>query len=291
MVSGAVRALQQVLAGTKNFIAGNRDVRISALHGHAGKSRAAADRFERLDPRLADGIRSPDFRRADDGPTGEYPLPGRVDVPRFETTGLGDEVDRLAGLSPTLQELLRELKQDGWTIGYGDVGGGAHTKRSDVRITVHSADRDDPEKGLGALAHEAGHAYRGAYEPQAVAYSGQGRTSWVRESAFEHLRDEGEAALMETQILREIAAAGGPRLRTSGEFGELYENHYDRYRRGELTRDGARDANARGFMKEYRSGSGESGTPETYLAHYESIYHNIFDADEALQIARMMYGE
>lgn len=291
MVSGAVRALRQALAGTRKFTVGNRDIRVSVIRGHAGGSRAAADRFAHLDPRLADGIRSPDSRAADDGPTGEYPLPGRADMPRFEPTGLGDEVDRLAALSPTLQELLRDLKREGWAIGYGDVGGGAHTKRSDVRITVHSGDRDDPEKVLGALAHEAGHAYGRAYEPQAVAYSGQGRTRWVRASAFEHLRDEGEAALVETQILREIAAAGGPRLRPSGRFGAEYEDHYARYRSGELTRTQARDENAHYFMKEYRSGSADSGTPETYLAHYESIYHRVFDEDEALQAARMMYGE
>ncbi|WP_063128049.1 hypothetical protein [Nocardia fusca] len=291
MVSGAARALQQVLAATKRFIVGNRDVRVSALLGHAGKSRAAADRFEGLDPRLADGIRSPDSRGTDDGPTGEYPLPNRADVPRFETTGLGDEVDRLAALSPTLQRFLGELKQDGWTIGYRDVGGGAHTRRSDARITVHSGDRDDPAKVLGALAHEVGHSYRSAYEPQPVRYDGQGRTRWVRASAFEHLRDEGEAALVETQILREIAAAGGPKLRTSGRFGDRYEDHYDRYLRGELTREDARDENAHCYMKEYRSGSEESGTPETYLAHYEAIYHSDFDNDEAMQGARLIYGE
>ncbi|MGW5385627.1 hypothetical protein [Nocardia sp. NPDC003963] len=291
MAGGVARALQQVLVGTKNFIAGNGDVRISALRGHAGKSRAAADWFEGLDPRLADGIRSPDPHGGGDGPTGEYPLPRRVDPPRFERTGLGHEVDRLASLSPTFQRLLRETKADGWTVAYGDIGGGAHTTRSNRRITVDSGIRDQPEKVLGALAHEIGHAYGSAYQPQSVPYRGQGRTRWVRSSAFEHLRDEGEAALVETQILREIAAAGGPRLRPSGRFGAEYERNYDQYRRGESTREEARDENAHHYMREFRSGSDESGTPETYLAHYEDIYRDIFDNDETLQIARMMYPE
>ncbi|MGA6208264.1 hypothetical protein ACPESR_26265 [Nocardia testacea] len=291
MVSGAARAMQQAFAQTKKLVVGIRDIRRSVLQGHAGKSRTAVDHFEGLDPRLAAGIRSPDSRGMDDLPTGEYPLPARVDVPEYEMTGLGDEVDRLAALSPTLQRYLRQLKQDGWVIGYRDVGGGAHTTRGDMRITVHSGSRDAPEKVLGSLAHEVGHANRSAYEPRPVRYDGQGRTRWVRASAFEHLRDEGEAALVETQILREIAAAGGPKLRTSGRFGDRYEEHYDRYLRKELTREDARDENAHYYMREYRSGSEESGTPETYLAHYESIYHDLYDNDEAILYGRQKYGE
>lgn len=291
MVSAAARALQKVLAGTKNFIVGNRDVRVSALRGHAGIPREAADRLENLDRRLSDGIRSPDSRGADDGPTGDHQLPQRPDVPRYEASGLGRDVDELAAHSPTLQRLLRELKQDGWTIGYSDVGGGAYTKRSEAKVSVDSGARDDPEEVLRSLAHEAGHAYRSAYRPQEIPYHGQGRTRWVRSSAFERLRDEGEAALVETQILGEIAAAGGPRLRPTGRFAAEYESHHSRYQRGELTRDEARDENAHFYMREYRSGSGESGTPETYLAHYEAIYNDDFDNDEVLQAARMMYPE
>lgn len=291
MVSGAARAMQQAFVQTKKLVVGIRDIRVSVLQGHAGKSRTAVDRFEGLDPRLAAGIRSPDSRGMDDLPTGEYPLPARADMPEYEITGLGDEVDRLAALSPTLQRYLRELKQDGWVIGYRDVGGGAHTTRGDKRITVHSGSRGDPEKVLGSLAHEAGHANRSAYEPRPVRYDGQGRTRWVRASAFEHLRDEGEAALVETRILREIDAAAGPKLRTSGQFGDRYEEHYDQYLRKELTWEDARDENAHYYMREYRSGSEESGTPETYLAHYESIYHDLYDNDEAILYGRQKYGE
>ncbi len=291
MVSGAVRAFHRVLAGTREFIVGNRAVRVSALQGHAEKARAAADRHERADRRLAAGIRSPESPPGKGDATAENPLPQRPDKARPETTGLGAEVDRLAGLSPTLQQLLRGLKRSGWTIAFRDIGGGAYVKHSDTTITVDSGTRDDPEELLRVLAHEAGHAYPSAYKPQEIPYHGQGRTRWVRSSAFEYLRDEGEAALVEGRVLREVAEAGGPRLRPTGQFGAEYEKHYAQYRRGEMTRDEARDENAHYYMREYRSGRGENGTPETYLAHYEAIFHRVFDNDPGMRDARMMFPE
>jgi hypothetical protein len=180
-------------------------------------------------------------------------------------------LDEFAARSPTLSACLREILDDGWTIRYDpDVGGGAYSNRQRREILIDP--NSDPEQAVVSVAHEIGHARRAAYRPRPILYEGQPREVWVRESVFEHLKDEGDAALTEAQILREINNAGGPELRVSGKYGPQYEEIYDRYARGELTRDEARHEAARWYSAELRSG----GSAETYRDHYEAVCEREF---------------
>ncbi|WP_433711946.1 hypothetical protein ACQP2U_37880 [Nocardia sp. CA-084685] len=272
MTNSVARILRDALHATRSAMSNGAKAIERGYRHKAGELREASERFVSGDLRGAAEIRSPKFSHPDNEATGPIPRIPHPSEATPERTGLGSQVEELTTLSPTLSADVREILSDGWTIRYDDIGGGAYSNRQRREIVFDNRMRDgDPGPVVRALAHEVGHARRAAYRPRPVRYEGQSREMWVRESVFEHLRDEGEAALVEAQVAREIAEAGGPRLRVSGRYGAQYEDIYERHMRGELTRDEARQQCARWYADESRSGGGQN-----YRSYYEEIYNKDF---------------
>lgn len=258
-----LRRLQRSLTDAAGYGAANISGRYRAT---AGVLRKGSDSFACGDLDAAMETRAAGHIPTDDDPTGPIPRICSSPERRSVLSELGAQVDELAALSPTLCAGIDEIHGDGWKVKYDDtIGGGAYSDRQRKEILVFPD--SDPEKVLVALAHEIGHSRQAAYRPSPIRYEGQPRDAWIRQSVFEHLRDEGEAALTEAEILYDISRSGGPPLRVSGRFGLEYEKIGEQFMRGEMTRDEARDEIARWFGGESRSGSGR-----TYQEHYEEVY-------------------
>jgi hypothetical protein len=130
--------------------------------------------------------------------------PSAVD-PDPVVTGLGDEVDRHASQSPTLQKHLAELKKDGWTFQYGKSGVGAVDHENKV-VYVDPSLQSSPGKAAAVLAHEVGHARNPA---ASVSMEGKTREQYIEERINAELASEGAAALETVQYANEARAAGG----------------------------------------------------------------------------------
>jgi type VI secretion system secreted protein VgrG len=120
-------------------------------------------------------------------------------APAAVKSGLGDDVDKLAANSPTLQKQLAELQKDGWKIQYGPAGGGSTANRDTKTITIDGNQKGDASASVQSLAHEAGHA---KYPYVADESS---RDKYVKGA----LADEGAATLNNIKVQREIKDATG----------------------------------------------------------------------------------
>lgn len=175
-------------------------------------------------------------------------------------TGFGAEVDAIAAKSPSLQQKLNRLQNDGWQIQFGPAGGGSTCSRPDKVIKIDGAKMGDPVAIAQTLAHEAGHA---TYTPR---HDFTSKNAYVRSA----LADEGAATLSNIQARREILANGGADIGIAGNKAnaEAYNAAYDQF-----LRDGdenkARDTIGTIF------GRGER-TSNTGLA-YEDYYGGWYD--------------
>jgi type VI secretion system secreted protein VgrG len=146
------------------------------------------------------------------------PRPSKV-----ATTGLGEVVDRFAGLSPSLQKDLQTLLKKGWKLTYGPKGEGSHASRDSKppTIVVDSAEKGNPVAIMQTISHEAGHAM---YVPK-DDFSSKG--AFVKGA----LADEGAATLNNVKVQRELKSGGGADVGIAGNPANhpVYNAAYDQF--------------------------------------------------------------
>ena len=190
------------------------------------------------------------------------------------TTGLGADVDLMAGMSPALAQRIRDLQAQGWTIRYSRPGDppGTYCDRTTNTIVIDPNANSTTESRVQSLAHEAGHA---GYTPGAyVPPSGLTRQEYVDRNTANSLADEGEATLFNAQARREIMNNGGPDVGIAGAQSQQYSNTYDQYAAGNLTRDQARSQIGQIFS----NGETPSTNPNVnYGQYYGQPYGDFWD--------------
>ncbi len=190
------------------------------------------------------------------------------------TTGLGADVDLLAGMSPALTQRIRELQAQGWNIRYSRPGDppGTFCDRTTRSIVIDPVANSTPESRVQALAHEAGHA--GYTEPPYVPPTGLTRQEYIDRNTARNLGDEGEATLFNAQARREIMNNGGPDVGIAGAQSQQYSNVYDQYANGTLTRDQARTQIGQVFAN---GETPSTSTGQNYGQYYGSTYSQFWD--------------
>jgi len=183
------------------------------------------------------------------------------------------QVSAIAGQSPTLNNQLQQLQQDGWTIVKGPAGGGSFTDRQNKQIVI--ADGDTPAVTTAGLAHEIGHAEAGEppYHPPAA---GMTRDDFVEQNVTEQLRNEGEAQLNAAIARDEIKAAGGPDTGIPGTQTNSYQALYDQYKAGLATRQQTVD-----LMADVMANESTSTTNQNYRDYYGQSYKDYWDQHAA----------
>ncbi|MGW1738384.1 hypothetical protein ACWCPQ_06185 [Nocardia sp. NPDC001965] len=187
-------------------------------------------------------------------------------------------MDLLLGMAGRLTERTFQVMRQGWSIRYGERGGGSFTDSVSREIVIDRDLESDAGEALFCLAHEVGHAD----DPDAglvLPYrDGESREEWVRRSVHEDLRREGEATLVEIEAVRDLQAVGYRTQRVPpSERDATYEAIYDSYRRGYLSRDEAKDEIAAVFRDETMSTT-KRNYEETCLAAYARVW----DADHRI---------
>lgn len=186
-------------------------------------------------------------------------------------TGLGKDVDAVAGLSPTLQNNVQKLQADRWDIKYGAPGKGSFCDRDKKEIVIDSNLKGNPALVTQILAHESGHAL---YQPDPyIPPTGLTRQEYIDKNTARDLADEGEATLMNCQVRAEITARNGPDIGVAGAQVTQYPQIYAKYPKAE-DRDKAR----REIGTLFGSGERPSTAPAlTYGQYYGKTYGDFFD--------------
>lgn len=179
-------------------------------------------------------------------------------------SGLGQNVDDIAGKSPTLQKDMQELKEAGWTTQYGPNGQGSHADRDKKVITIDGNLKNDPAQATQVLAHEVGHA-KYDYKPD---YSS--KQSYLRGA----MADEGAATMKNIEVRREILANNGPDIKIAGNSANhpAYNAAYDQY-----VKDGNAAAARDKIGAAFGNGERVSGaTNPTYNEYFGGWYDKAF---------------
>jgi uncharacterized Zn-binding protein involved in type VI secretion len=196
-----------------------------------------------------------------------HAVPGTAPV----STGLGNDVDTLANQSPTLQNNIRALQQNGWTIQYGPAGGGSYTSRDTKTIVVDQNEQGNATAVAQTLAHESGHAM---YTPDPyVPPNGLTRDQYIQQNTNHDLKDEGEATMTNVQVRNEILGNGGPDIGVAGAQSDQYQQ-IAAQNAGPGQRDTARQAIGDAFA----DGEHPSTSPgQTYRQYYGQTYADYWD--------------
>jgi uncharacterized Zn-binding protein involved in type VI secretion len=189
------------------------------------------------------------------------------------TTGLGADIDKLIAKSDTLTSNLQVLLSQGWTISYGTAGGGTFADRSTKSIVVDPNDSGNAATVVQGIAHESGHAL---YTPDPyVDFGTLTKDEYVNQNLNRHLKDEGEATLMNTQVLNEINGNGGPDIGIAGtkpdEYAEIAGKDHDYANRD----------NARQEIGDVFADNETTSTPPnpTYRDYYSKTYIDHWDTN------------
>lgn len=200
----------------------------------------------------------------------------------FPTVLLGEGLSAIAAVvspavmaiiiqSPTLVANLINLTNAGWTVQAGTAGGGTFANRTDHTITIDPNEINNPTQCTQSLAHESGHALY-TLDPE-VPMDGLSRDEYVQQNIARHLRDEGEATLMNAEVREEIQHTSGTDIGIAGTHTDEYQGAYDRYRESG-DRNAARDEIGNIF------GHGEhpsNSTTQDYSDYYGSGYGTAYD--------------
>ncbi|GAA0307327.1 PAAR domain-containing protein [Psychrobacter aestuarii] len=119
-------------------------------------------------------------------------------IDRYAITNLGEDIDKIAAHSPTLQEHIRELQEDGWDIQYGPDAEGTYVSYDEKRIIVSEYYKNSPTKAMHAFTHEVGHA----------TYPGEIDISSKEAYVNSKLTGEGGAVNYSTMIRQEVLENG-----------------------------------------------------------------------------------
>ncbi|SFD81051.1 DUF4150 domain-containing protein [Paracidovorax konjaci] len=175
------------------------------------------------------------------------------------STGLGKGMDDLVAKSPTLQQDLEKLQQDGWKIEYGKEGGGSFANQGTKTITLDGNLKNDPTAATRVLSHEVGHAtysYQADFSSRSAYVNGQ-------------LADEGAAAMKNIEVQREIIKNGGPDIGIAGNSANhgAYNGAFDQY-----VKDGNAAAARDSMGKVFGQGEITSTTKQPYADYYGDWY-------------------
>jgi hypothetical protein len=168
----------------------------------------------------------------------DQPEPQRPPAPPIKT-GLGAEVDEIVNKSPHLKQLWADAQRNGWKIQLTS-DGKSHADKESGTIFINLNDVKTKGDGRDAaiaslLSHEMGHAGT----PFPPDMRGRDREDYVQKNTEQALRHEGEAALANLIARDEIKSNGGPDIGVRGGLDEFYDDVYNRFKSGELTREQA----------------------------------------------------
>jgi type VI secretion system secreted protein VgrG len=174
-------------------------------------------------------------------------------------TGLGNDVDKLAAKSPSMQKDLKALDEKKWDIKYGDPGKGSKIDREKGIIYIDGNLKDDPKGATQALSHEIGHAnyqLNSDYSSKSTYLNGT-------------LSDEGAATMNNIKVQREIVANGGPDIGIAGNPANqpAYNAAYDQY-----LKDGDTAKAQQTIGNIFGQGEKTSTTGQTYSDYYGGWY-------------------
>ncbi len=178
-------------------------------------------------------------------------------------TGLGEDVDKLAGKSPSLQAEMKKLKDAGWQTKYGASGGGSYANRKDKVITLDGNLKGNSVATTQTLAHEVGHASYPFKEDNSS------KAAYVNGT----LADEGAATLNNIKVQREIITNGGTDIGIAGNGTNhaVYNKAYDQF-----LKDGNADAARQAIGAQFGKGEVTSNTHQPYAEYYGSWYDKSF---------------
>jgi type VI secretion system secreted protein VgrG len=197
---------------------------------------------------------------------------------RAPITGLGPEIDGVAGRSPKLASNLAQLQKDGWTIKYGEPDKGTFCDKTKKEIVVDPNESGDPNGVTQSLAHESGHALytTDPYVPPA----GLSKEDYVKKNVNSDLKDEGEATMTNAEVRNEILNTdGGPDIGIAGSKADKYDEIAKKYP-DPKDRDKARQEIGDVFA-EGETPSGEENNGKTYSQYYGETYEKEYDKQAA----------
>jgi len=173
---------------------------------------------------------------------------------KTKNTGLGKDVDVIAGKSPSMQKNLDEFvaKKRG-QIKYGPAGKGSYYDGDKV-IIIDGALKGKPEASAQVLSHELGHAV------DTHVKDTTSRAGYIDSL----LRGEGEATLANLEARKEILANGGPDIAVAGARSADYEKIYTKY--------GSSEKASKAIGKVIGDKEITSTTKELYKDYYGNIY-------------------
>jgi type VI secretion system secreted protein VgrG len=174
---------------------------------------------------------------------------------KTKKTGLGKDVDVLAGKSPNMQKNVDTfIDKNGGTIQYGPAGKGSYFDRKKSLIVIDGALKGKPEASTQVLAHELGHAV------DTKVTDTTSRAGYIDSM----LRGEGDAALANLEARKEILANGGPDIGVAGARSADYEKIYTKY--------GSSEKASQAIGKVFGDKEITSTTKEVYKDYYGKIF-------------------
>lgn len=176
-------------------------------------------------------------------------------------TGLGKEVDELAGYSPTLQKDLKKLVDEKFEFRYGEAGEGSwmDTRSRIKTIVLDGRLKDNPASAVQTLAHEVGQA------TYPFTVDSASRATYIDSN----LANEDAATLKNLEVQREIFADSRIDIGLAGNSSNhaAYNAAYDQY-----LRDGNATAARSTIGKIYGSREINSITRKPYADYYGKYY-------------------
>ena len=165
------------------------------------------------------------------------------------------------------------MERDGWTIRRGTPGAGSVTNNQTKTITIDP--NDSVNQQAAGIAHEIGHAQYGnpPYHPPTATMT---RDQYIQQNVNEQLRNEGAAQLNAAIARDEIRQAGGADVGIPGSQTAAYQQVYDNFKAGTITRDQATDQ-----MATLMGNETTSNTHENYRQYYGHSYENFWDTNVA----------
>ena len=215
-----------------------------------GRGRSAVPEEQAVALSISRAVTS--YGNASRGPVAPSP------VADFMANEVGEDVDKLVGMSPGLQADLKKLGDAGWQINYREAGKGSDTDRSNSFIWLDSTLKNNPRTLTETLSHEVGHAmysYKPDYSSKAAYVSGT-------------LKDKAAATMNNIRTEREILEHGGPDIGILGVNHAAYSQAYDQFLKDGNTAT-CLDAIGAAFGNETTS-----ITRQTYVDYYGSWYEN-----------------
>jgi type VI secretion system secreted protein VgrG len=203
-------------------------------------------------------VPAPAFTLASKPPVFNNHASARLDpAGKTKKTGLGKDVDVIAGKSPCMQKNLDEFvaKKRG-QIKYGPAGKGSYYDGDKV-IIIDGALKGKPEASAQALSHELGHAV------DTHVKDTTSRAGYIDSM----LRGEGEATLANLEARKDILANGGPDIGVAGARSADYEKIYTKY--------GSSEKASKAIGKVI----GDKEITSTTKEIYKDYYGKIFDAN------------